>query len=245
MPKINVYLPEDIFARVRKLKLPVSAICQAALSDAITGMTSVTERSIVVRSSLPEPLELAIPLGRHVHDIISISYAVARARGSSGVEPEDLLGAVIEQRESLLFLLLEQHGFSADQLRKSLGERVETAPALNKAAPVRMSAQARALLERAAEIARQEGASSLVGRYLFDAFVKAGESIAGRLILELGIDRALTREVFDACDAGALFGAHGPAMIRQQDDLAVLRNELHERLERIEALLLKEQRTDP
>lgn len=31
MPKINVYLPDDLAAEVRQRALPVSAICQAAL----------------------------------------------------------------------------------------------------------------------------------------------------------------------------------------------------------------------
>ena len=35
MPKINVYLPDDLAAAVRDTQLPVSAICQAALERAV------------------------------------------------------------------------------------------------------------------------------------------------------------------------------------------------------------------
>lgn len=50
MPKINVYLPDDLAEDVRKHELPVSAICQAALKKEIekvqtketTGMEEIT-----------------------------------------------------------------------------------------------------------------------------------------------------------------------------------------------------------
>src|SRR4051794_38209363 len=41
MPKINVYLPDDLAAAVREAGLPVSAICQRALADAVRTATAV------------------------------------------------------------------------------------------------------------------------------------------------------------------------------------------------------------
>jgi post-segregation antitoxin (ccd killing protein) len=35
MPKINVYLPDDLAAAVRAADVPVSAVCQPALVDAV------------------------------------------------------------------------------------------------------------------------------------------------------------------------------------------------------------------
>ena len=35
MPKINVYLPDDLAAEVRASGVPVSAVCQQALADAV------------------------------------------------------------------------------------------------------------------------------------------------------------------------------------------------------------------
>ena len=46
-PKINVYLPDDLAAEVRSAGIPVSAVCQQALADAVaqamTGRTATDE----------------------------------------------------------------------------------------------------------------------------------------------------------------------------------------------------------
>src|SRR5437763_16727446 len=40
MPKINVYLPEELASAVREAQVPVSAICQAALERAVREVSS-------------------------------------------------------------------------------------------------------------------------------------------------------------------------------------------------------------
>ena len=41
MPKINVYLPEELAAAVRDAHVPVSAVCQHALERAVRDVTSL------------------------------------------------------------------------------------------------------------------------------------------------------------------------------------------------------------
>ena len=41
MPKINVYLPDDLAAAVRDAHVPVSAVCQNALERAVRDVTSL------------------------------------------------------------------------------------------------------------------------------------------------------------------------------------------------------------
>ena len=41
MPKINVYLPDDLAAAVRDTHVPVSAVCQNALERAVRDVTSL------------------------------------------------------------------------------------------------------------------------------------------------------------------------------------------------------------
>jgi ATP-dependent Clp protease ATP-binding subunit ClpA len=40
MPKINIYLPEDLASAVREARIPVSAVCQRALADAVRAADS-------------------------------------------------------------------------------------------------------------------------------------------------------------------------------------------------------------
>jgi len=41
MPKINVYLPDELALAVRDAQVPVSAICQAALEKAVREMSAL------------------------------------------------------------------------------------------------------------------------------------------------------------------------------------------------------------
>ena len=41
MPKINVYLPDDLAAAVRDAQIPVSAVCQAALERAVRDVSAL------------------------------------------------------------------------------------------------------------------------------------------------------------------------------------------------------------
>jgi len=43
VPKINVYLPDDLADEVRQYQLPVSAICQQALLERISKMKAMTD----------------------------------------------------------------------------------------------------------------------------------------------------------------------------------------------------------
>ena len=43
MPKINVYLPDDLAEAVRTARIPVSAVCQRALEDALQKATAAAE----------------------------------------------------------------------------------------------------------------------------------------------------------------------------------------------------------
>lgn len=40
MPKINIYLPDDLASAVREARIPVSAVCQRALADAVSAADS-------------------------------------------------------------------------------------------------------------------------------------------------------------------------------------------------------------
>ena len=46
MPKINVYLPDDLADAVRDTGVPVSAICQRALEQAVRRITAIRQISL-------------------------------------------------------------------------------------------------------------------------------------------------------------------------------------------------------
>jgi post-segregation antitoxin (ccd killing protein) len=45
MPKINVYVPQDLADEIHKSKISVSPVCQAALRKAVGGNENLTEKA--------------------------------------------------------------------------------------------------------------------------------------------------------------------------------------------------------
>ncbi|MFD0891108.1 type II toxin-antitoxin system CcdA family antitoxin, partial [Streptosporangium algeriense] len=46
MPKINVYLPDELAEAVRAAGVPVSAVCQRALEQAVRRITAIRETGL-------------------------------------------------------------------------------------------------------------------------------------------------------------------------------------------------------
>lgn len=233
MPKVNVYLPEDLYERVKNSKLPISAICQTALAEALDDIDGVQETTIVRRLSWPEDIALDIPIGRHVHEIVMLAYGIAGERGSPTVEAEDIMAAVVDQGDSLVVALLEQHGFAATDLRAEISALTRQVGPASDIISVRLSHDVREILEKSAEQARTAGAAALLGRHLF--FVIAEEKgPMGQLIRRLGVDRALTSAAFDLSELGIAFGLNSATLASRSQFSGSMWDELRTRLTRIE-----------
>lgn len=101
MPKINVYLPDDLADSVKEIGLPVSAICQRALeqsvkrvsairtvgsgAEAIVGLTSVTQRA---------------------KDVLKLAITAAGDRSAEQVGTRDLLLGLLTEGTNLALKVL-------------------------------------------------------------------------------------------------------------------------------------------
>src|ERR687890_296822 len=54
MPKINVYLPDDLAEAVKAAGVPVSAVCQRALEQAVRRVTAIRQ-TVLADLDLDEP----------------------------------------------------------------------------------------------------------------------------------------------------------------------------------------------
>ena len=89
MSKINVYLPDDLEAEVREAELPVSAICQRALRDALDGL---------VAARAGEPVR-----GRFTGHLTAIVEDAKERMAAHGrqVTATELFGAIVTHGENL------------------------------------------------------------------------------------------------------------------------------------------------
>src|SRR5215471_4314947 len=64
MPKINVYLPDELAAAVKAAGVPVSPVCQKALAEAVQAVTLARQAIAAIRDPDLEPARLTQVGGR-------------------------------------------------------------------------------------------------------------------------------------------------------------------------------------
>lgn len=82
-PKINVYLPDELAAEVKAAGIPVSAVCQQALADAVAasqGVEAVGEDSFTKRAA----------------GVVARARESARQAGEREATTVDLVGSLVE-----------------------------------------------------------------------------------------------------------------------------------------------------
>jgi len=243
VPKVNVYLPDALADRVREARLPVSRICQAALTQALEAGGAAVESTAAL--ALPEPLQLTPPPNHHVAAILRQSYDAAAARGSATVETVDLLQAFLDEGESLVLNTVELLGVPAAAIQSGIDAAVGRRPAPRgrprqrqggqdprRAAPS-LSAGAHAALAVAAAQAAAHGSAATTGSHLLLGLLR-DTGTAGEVLRAAGVAEVATPAVLSALYYGVSFGR---LRLDRDTDAAWLRTMLHDvvdRLDRIE-----------
>jgi ATP-dependent Clp protease ATP-binding subunit ClpA len=100
MPKINVYLPDDLADAVRDTGVPVSAICQRALEQAVRRMTTI-------RQAVLGTVEASTLAGKLPHvtartiTVLGLAADRAKSTGAANVGTAQLLDGLIAEGGNL------------------------------------------------------------------------------------------------------------------------------------------------
>ncbi|MGM1065605.1 Clp protease N-terminal domain-containing protein, partial [Saccharothrix sp. Mg75] len=142
MPKINVYLPDELAEQVKDAGVPVSAVCQRALEQAVRRIAAIR----AVRLDDPDSLERAARATRvtdRVRAVFRLAVDRARAAGSAQVGTEHLLGGVLDEGGNLALRVLEvlevEPGRVAASLPTTTGEGEPTSFGPDAAAALELS----------------------------------------------------------------------------------------------------------
>ena len=95
MPKINVYLPDDLAAAVRDAQIPVSAVCQAALERAVRDVSALRSSDEAPATEDPAYGPFSRFTGR-ARKSVMLAEGVARGLEHDYVGTEHLLLALVE-----------------------------------------------------------------------------------------------------------------------------------------------------
>ena len=191
MPKINVYLPDELAAAVRDAQLPVSAICQAPLEAAV--------RDIGAARSTDEPPEDGRSRGRlfrhftdRARNAVSAAQREAKERRHYYIGTEHLLLGVLDEGANLGLKVLESLEVEAADLRAELvasllppgGPPVEKPP---------FTPLAKGVLERAATEARALGHNYIGCEHLLLGLVAVEDGLASKVLRRMGVEMRTTR----------------------------------------------------
>jgi ATP-dependent Clp protease ATP-binding subunit ClpA len=202
MPKINVYLPDELAEAVKDTGVPVSAVCQRALELAVRRITSMRE----ALAGPPERLATApaaLRFTARLHGILGDAQALAATSGAPEIGTEHLLSALLAEGASLALSVLHSMEVEPAQIRAELARRK---PGERAAAPdpaeLTFSPRAAVALELAVTESTALGNSYIGSEHLLLGLVAEPDGAGGSVLRSLGAELRLTRRAVAAALAG-------------------------------------------
>jgi ATP-dependent Clp protease ATP-binding subunit ClpC len=244
MPKINIYLPDELADAVKDAGVPVSAVCQRALEQAVRRITAI-------RVTAFGDLDAEDPTGRltqftgRARTVLKLAVEQARADGAPTVGTEHLLAGMVAEGANLALHVLRAIDIDPARLPAALGSRSDggAAPAGGEDGerePARhFGSPAAAALELAVSEATGLGHNYVGCEHLLLGLVAEPDGTAGQVLRGLGADPRLTRHAVTAALAGYvhLRAQTSPAPPGAAEALtAAVRAELQPLITRIERL---------
>ena len=199
MPKINVYLPDELAVAVKEANLPVSAICQAALEQAVRTMTAVR--------SVEAPTEEGGRYGMLQRFTPRARKAVERARSiavdhdHNYVGTEHVLLGMLDEDGNLALKVLQSMDIELADLRAELEASMGPASKKKKDTP-RFTPSAKSALAHAAQEAMRFGHNYIGCEHLLLGVLAIEEGLASQVLRRMGVELRTTRRAVTAALSG-------------------------------------------
>ncbi|GAA1591823.1 Clp protease N-terminal domain-containing protein [Actinoplanes couchii] len=233
MPKINVYLPDDLAEAVRDTGLPVSPICQRALEHAVRRITTIRQAALTDLD--PERIAEQLPtFTTRLITVISLAARRATESGTSAVTTGDLLHGVLTEGQNLALRLLN----SMDVAPSSLIAPAVAEPAAADGT-LRFSSSAAVALELTVGEAIGLGHNYVGCEHLLIGLAAEPDGAAGELLRSRAVDgKAARRTVAAALEGYAHLRATSPSASHDaaSSPAALLTAALAPLVKRIEAI---------
>jgi len=230
MPKVNVYLPDELAEAVKESGVPVSAICQRALEQSVKRVTAIRGATLGDLSA-DDPTATLSHFTERARNTIKLAVEHARATRAATVGTGHLLHGILHEEGNLALQVLHALEIGPRHVLKALtDEPVDTA----RERASRYSGPAANALELAVTEAISLGHNYIGCEHLLLGLLGEPDGTAGQLLRRLGADQKSARRTVVAVLSGY-------AHLRTQNDpasmiTAVVRQELAPLVERIARL---------
>jgi ATP-dependent Clp protease ATP-binding subunit ClpA len=242
MPKINVYLADDLAEAVKDAAVPVSAVCQRALEQAVRRVTAIREITAGRGQANMLPDLPVVSFTKRAMSALESAQASARAEGLAEFGTGQLLRALLVHGRMAVEVLTALE-ITPHQIRAALDKRGPAGTEAGGAGtePV-MSSQLAAVVELAANESSGLGNGYVGSEHLLLGLIGEPDGVAGSVLRSLGADPRVTRRTVAAALAGwsahAQRAAENSAAAAQAADQmsAAIRAELEPVLARLDRL---------
>lgn len=223
MPKVNVYLPDDLAENVRAANLPVSAICQRALEESVRRVTAIRQ---TVLGELDDPTAQLSQFTDRAKTAIKLGVAKAAEDGSE-VGTGHLLHGILAEGSNLALRVLQAVEIDPVRIHVPL-------PA-GEGTPRRFSSAAANALELTVTEAIALGHNYVGCEHLLIGLLAEPDGTAGTVLRGLGADlKAVRATVVAALTGYTHLRAQTPDPMAAV--AAVVHQELRPLLDRVEKL---------
>jgi ATP-dependent Clp protease ATP-binding subunit ClpA len=211
MPKINVYLPDELAAAVRAAGFPVSPVCQQALADAVRKVAVVRGAIEALRDPDFDPARFAGAGDRLAGRMTprlqrSLDLAGEAAGAGARVGTGSLLLGIIGEGDNLGLRVLEALDVDLDDLRAELGqagdEGAEGEAADEAPLVARLTTPARGAIAAALEAVITLGHNYVGCEHLLLGLLAEPDAPAARVLRHHGVEPAAARRVLTATLSG-------------------------------------------
>jgi hypothetical protein len=207
MPKLNVYLSDDLAEAVKETGLPVSTICQRALEQSVKRVSAI-RAAVVGDLSGADPTVGLTQFTQRAKEVIKLAVARAGERGAAEIGTRDLLSGMVTEGGNLALLVLRSMEVEPATALREL-ERVESP---DEGGPAyRMSRTAANALELTVTEAISLGHNYVGCEHLLLGLVAEQDGAGGEVLRGLGIELRAARHAVGAALAGYQHLAASPS----------------------------------
>ena len=191
MPKINVYLPDDLAAAVRDAHVPVSAVCQNALERAVRDVTSLRATDVA-------PLEDHPALGTlgrftpRARKALVLAEDAAREVPHNYLGTEHLLLGLVDEGGNLAVKVLEALDVELTDLRAELRASMGP-PSGPVAGRIAFTSLAKQALEATATEALGMAHNYIGCEHVLLGLIATEKGLASEVLRRMGVERLTTR----------------------------------------------------
>ena len=202
MPKINVYLPDELAAAVREAQIPVSAICQGALQHAVRDVSAARATDEAPMGDRPAS-RLFGRFTQRARQAVVLAEQRAREAPHDFVGTEHALLGVLDEGGNLALRVLAALDVEVDDLRAEL---VASMPAPTAAVDghIPFTPLAKQALEAATKEALALAHNYLGCEHLLLGLLATEEGLASRVMQRMGLELRTTRRATVAALGGFL-----------------------------------------